>query len=56
MKRLLLIAGLVVTLLNGTFGIVYACTCVGAGGGSCCGTTCTLTRDGNCICSGTCGG
>lgn len=52
MKRLLLIAGLVVTLLNGTLGIAYACTC-GGGPGGCCGTTCTVTRD-SCTCTGTC--
>jgi hypothetical protein len=55
MRRMLIIAGLLMSMITTSLGIAYACTCNSPGGGSCCGRICTLSGDdGTCTCSGRC--
>ena len=54
MKRLALISLLLLSLFNVSLGIVYGCSCTGAKGGWCCGTTCVANANGSCTCSGRC--
>lgn len=54
MKRLLIVAGLLMSLTTASLGIAYACTCKSAGGAGCCGENCRIEADGNCYCEGKC--
>jgi len=54
MKRILLIAALLLTAANLAIGITYAAMCQGPSGGRVCGSVCSKLPNGECYCEGTC--
>lgn len=54
MKKLLLVAALLVTACNLVGGIAYAATCQGASGARACGDRCVNLSNGECGCGGNC--